>query len=1500
MEEINKANENKRLKKEANQLAAVLKEMKSGLDVVTAKVQALTAKIRPIDKKLQYQIQKLTRASGLQQVSSNDKSDDAQNNEDPLNYRPNPDMLISKVDMMPEDGIGVYRPPKFAPAVVEEDHRMSREEKNALRREKEALRRASQSAYIRDMMDDLEGKPEEVREIIGAKSRELSRYMSALDLSKNTMYHARTKHIDVRYHWLRMATEDKELQLKKIHTDRNVVGMLTKVVPREKLELCSNLAGMDTLVKANFNGDNLQLKSKKREQRNQLSIAISGWRDILCDFASGSMMKLTTTNYNIWKPMMEDHLYCKDLYDPILGDSGKPKDTSDDDWKKLDRKSLGTIRKWVDITVFHYVAQEKSAHAAWEKLAALYERKSPMNKAFGARKLSNMKYKEGQSMAEYLSDYQEMLNLLLTMKIDLGEEVNVLFLLGSMPESWDTLVVTVTNSAPDKKVTMKMAKDALLNEEARRTNRESGSNQALVTQNRGRSREKGQGFRGRSKSKNRSKSRDSVKLLSLCVIVCGHGDCNHVADPSIEWIVDISAAYHCVPKRELFTTYKAGDFGETRMGNKSVSQILGIGDIVVQTSTGCTLTLKNVRQIPDLRMNLLSINVLDKEGYESRQKDGQWKLFYGSLLVAKGSLCCTMYKTWLKHCGNNVNAVEDDASPNLWHNRLTHLSEKGCYFWRDSPSFLYPRPKVKVESLGGNRYFVTFIDDASRRTWVFCEIQKPVKVACYLINRSPSAPLGFDIPEKVWSDKNPSYAHLKVFGCKAFLHVPKEQRSKLDSKVTPCIFVGYGGEEFGYRFWDPEKKNIVRSRDVVFHEHETIADFEKKEKTSRVVHDDDDLTPTTVPPRRATDGGDEQDAVGIEQGEQPPLPENNEPQLRRSARGNIPSTKYPSSEFVLLTDDGEPESFRDVQSTSDKQRWLEAMQEEMDSLQKNGTYELVELPKGKRPLKNKWVFKLKKDGNKLVRYKTCLVVKGFAQKACIDFDEIFSPVVKMSSIRVVLGLAASLNLEIEQLDVKTAFLHGDLQEEIYMDQPEGFKVKGKEHMVCRLKKSLYGLKQALRQWYKKFDSFMVSHLFKRTATDPCVYFRSFGNNFIILLLYVDDMLIVGQDVELISKLKDDLSRSFDMKDLGPAKQILGMDIIRDRKAGKLWLSQEKYVERILKRFNMQDAKSVSTPLANHFKLTKKSCPVSEKKKDEMAVILYSSVVGSLMYLMVCTRPDIAHAVGVMSRFLSNPGKVHWEAVKWIFRYLRGTSKMCLSFETSQTILEGFTDADMAGDLDSRKSTSGYIFTFAGGAVSCSLSCRSVLPCLLRRLNILQRLKQSALDLSKNTMYHARTKHIDVRYHWLRMATEDKELQLKKIHTDKNVADMLTKVVPREKLELCSNLAGMDTLVKANFKAFPTLFTRAPVKKDKKIEKHLKKSRNIGMGKLKKRKLCMNFIILDHNDRIQLILLKIGLSLLSERLLSSDYSLMAAVWGLAPPIWKEGSGKFPIDSFLVNA
>eukprot|EP00253_Pinus_taeda_P023170 PITA_23170 len=317
------------------------------------------------------------------------------------------------------------------------------------------------------------------------------------------------------------------------------------------------------------------------------------------------------------------------------------------------------------------------------------------------------------------------------------------------------------------------------------------------------------------------------------------------------------------------------------------------------------------------------------------------------------------------------------------------------------------------------------------------------------------------------------------------------------------------------------------------------------------------------------------------------------------------------------------------------------MEEEMDFLMHNQTWDLVKLPAGKTTLKNKWVYRLKKEDGGKQRYKARLVVNGFAQKKGIDFDEIFSPVVKMTSIRTILSLVGVEDLHLEQLDVKTTFLHGDLEEEIYMQQPQGYEVKGKEKLVCRLKKSLYGLKQAPRQWYLKFDKFMSEQ---------------------------DDMLVAGSNMQEINLLKRKLANSFAMKDLGVAKQILGMRITRDRKNRRLTLSQNEYIQKVLKRFSMHNAKPVSTPFASHFKLSKEMCPKTQEDVDYMSKVPYASAVGSLMYAMVCTSPDIAHAVGVVSRYMKNPGKEHWMAVKWILRYLRGTTNQALCFGGSNISL----------------------------------------------------------------------------------------------------------------------------------------------------------------------------------------------------------------------------------------
>ena len=273
--------------------------------------------------------------------------------------------------------------------------------------------------------------------------------------------------------------------------------------------------------------------------------------------------------------------------------------------------------------------------------------------------------------------------------------------------------------------------------------------------------------------------------------------------------------------------------------------------------------------------------------------------------------------------------------------------------------------------------------------------------------------------------------------------------------------------------------------------------------------------------------------------------------------------------------------------------------------------------------------------------------------------------------------------------------------------------------MCKLKKSLYGLKQTPMQWYKKFDSFMGNRGFSKTTCDHCIFVKKFGDNdFIILLLYMNDMLIVGQNASKIDNLKRELSKSFATNDLGLAKQILGMRISRNRKSGKLWLSQEAYVERVLEIFNMNKTKSVYSPLASHFKLGSENCPTSAKEKQEIRGVPYDSTIGSLMYAMVCIRLDIAHIVGVVSWFLSNLGKEHQTTVKWIFRYLKGTSKTCLCFGGDKPMLQVHRYADVGANVDFRKSLSGYLLTFAGEqshgspdlVVSCFVYYRSRVYC----------------------------------------------------------------------------------------------------------------------------------------------------------------------------------------------
>ena len=303
----------------------------------------------------------------------------------------------------------------------------------------------------------------------------------------------------------------------------------------------------------------------------------------------------------------------------------------------------------------------------------------------------------------------------------------------------------------------------------------------------------------------------------------------------------------------------------------------------------------------------------------------------------------------------------------------------------------------------------------------------------------------------------------------------------------------------------------------------------------------------------------------------------------------------------------------------------------------------------------------------------------------------------------------------------------------------------------------------------------------------------------------------------ITTLKKQLSSEFEIKDLGPAKKILGMEISRDIKSRLLFLSQENYIKKVLHRFNMHDAKSVSTPIAPHFKLSALQCPSSDKDIEYMSRVPYSSAVGSLMYAMVCSRPDLSYAMSLVSRYMANPGKEHWKAVQWIFRYLRGTSNACLKFGKTGEGLAGYVDSDFAADLDKRRSLTGYVFTVSGCAVSWKATLQGVVAQSTTEaeyMAIAEACKesvwlkglfaelcgddtcinlfcdsQSAIYLTKDQMFHERTKHIDVKYH-VRDVVAQGKLKVCKISTHDNPADMMTKPVPVAKFELWSSLVGI--------------------------------------------------------------------------------------------------------------
>lgn len=694
--------------------------------------------------------------------------------------------------------------------------------------------------------------------------------------------------------------------------------------------------------------------------------------------------------------------------------------------------------------------------------------------------------------------------------------------------------------------------------------------------------------------------------------------------------------------------------------------------------------------------------------------------------------------------------------------------------------------------------------DLNKKYWA-----EAVSTVVYLKNRSPTKAVSNAVPEKLWTGKEIDLSHLKVFGCLAFALKPKQKRRKLDMKTEPMIFIGYPDNQKGYRLMDPKTGTITVARNVKF-----LEDVFPGAKSIKVVQD------TVVP-------------IQIEQEQIEPVP-NNVPEVQSedeyldSSSGSgltdvinshdimqplEEERRYPVRErrpvdyygctVAIANIDGDPLTIEEALSRPDSDLWQKAIDQELQSLKDNNTWMLVDLPADKKPIQCKWIFKIKKDSDgKVIKYKARLVAKGFTQVRGTDYSETYSPVVRSSTLRLLFSLAAEKDWFIDQWDVTTAFLYGKIKEDIYMLQPKGAIVPGKETKVCKLQRSLYGLKQASNAWFNELDREMLGLGFKQSKIEPCLYQKQLeGNATLVVVIYVDDIFVFGNSVVEKQKLKTALLKKFKVKDLGAARHVLGMRLRRGKDV--IYLDQEQFIVNVLSDFNMTDAKPVTTPMEVGIKL--------ERAVNSNCTLPYQSLIGCLNYLSVNTRPDIAHAVSVLSQFNSCYDEDHFKCAKRVLKYLKGTSSHCLSFRKSNGLdLRGYVDADWGGAYD-RKSFTGFVFKIGNNVISwesrkqqcvslssteaeyVGLACgakeavylRSLLDSLITVQNktvVIFNDNMSAHRIAENKMMHNRTKHIDIKYHFIRECVLSNQVVIKYMPTDKMLADILTKSVNGPKLK----------------------------------------------------------------------------------------------------------------------
>ncbi|CAJ2658384.1 unnamed protein product [Trifolium pratense] len=993
-------------------------------------------------------------------------------------------------------------------------------------------------------------------------------------------------------------------------------------------------------------------------------------------------------------------------------------------------------------------------------------------------------------------------------------------------------------------------------------------------------------------------------------------DCKHIA-----WYLDSGCSNHMVGNKDWLFEFDESFRESVKLGNDSKMAVMGKGNVKLDME-GKIIVITDVYYLPGLSNNLLSIGQLQQKSITIIFKNNICQLFHEEkgLIISTAMTANRMYIIYAPVIIPNCLQITKEEETDLWHKRYAHLSLRGLKVLtgkkmvrglpelkdseekcgdclsgkqhRDSiPKQANWRASEKLElvhsdicgplnpkSNGGNRYFITFTDDLTRKTWTyfmqekssafelfkrfkslvekesgclikclrtnrggeftsamfndFCSSQgikrqltaaytpqqngvserknrtllnmvrsmlscrevpkrfwpEAVNWATHVMNRCPTFAVKNITPEEAWSGHKPSVKYFRIFGCVAHVHIPDAQRKKLDKKSIRCIHLGVSEESKAYKLYNPKEKKIIVSRDVVFEENKSW-NWDKKAESSKNVQygsdNDDDNDDIAAGNKGVNHDEADIDNENVNGNHDSDMDLENTSDESLSPRQRRPPGYL--SDYVTRTEE--------LDNIDQLQNLAIAM---FSTSEDPETYEDAAKLKGAKAIGVKWIFKTKFNENgKIEKYKARLVAKGYSQKHGVDYGEVYAPVARWDTIRTILCLAAYEKWPVLQLDVKSAFLHSELMEDVYVMQPLGYQ-RGKSDEVYKLKKALYGLKQAPRAWYSKIESHFMTEKFEKCTHEATLFVKQGSNQKILIVsIYVDDLIYTGNDVLMMDEFKASMKEKFAMTDLGKMKYFLGVEVSQSEQG--IFIYQHKYSAEILKRFGMMDCNKVCSPIVTGCKLVK-----DENGKATDATT-YKQMIGCLMYLLA-TRPDMTFAVCLAARYMERPTEMHVAVVKRIMRYLKGTMKFDILYKCKSDIgltLQGWSDSDYAGDHDDRKSTYGYVFTLGDSAICWSSKKQPIVTlstteaeyvaaascacqCLWLK-NVLDHLhieqvgsiivncdNSSTIKLSKNPIMHGRSKHIDVRFHFLRDLSKDGVIELKFCKSQEQLADIMTK------------------------------------------------------------------------------------------------------------------------------